>query len=73
MQKLLPQQRLLLELLTMSGDIAVSDDIDGTILHRTLAECDAARLVTQAPAAAGFKKLSVTAIGRTVLKNQPAA
>ncbi len=72
MHKLLPQQRLLLELLTMSGDIAVAEDIDGTILHRTLVECEAARLVTQTPFGAGFQKLSVTAIGRTVLKNQEA-
>ncbi len=72
MHKLLPQQRLLLELLAMSGDIAVSDGIDGTILHHTLVECEAARLVTQAPYGAGFSKLSVTPIGRTVLKSQPA-
>ena len=40
MAMLLPKQRLLLELLIMSGDIALADDIAGTILERTTGECE---------------------------------
>ena len=53
----------------MSGDIAVADDIDGSILHRTLAECDQAGWVRQARYGDGYNKLSVTRAGRAMMKS----
>jgi hypothetical protein len=40
MADVLPQQKLLLELLIMSGDIALADDLSGTIMERTVKECE---------------------------------
>ena len=72
MADLLPQQRLLLEVLIMSGDIAVADDLEGTILHRTLAECESAGWLRTTPAGAGYNKVSVTLVGRSLMKTQRA-
>ena len=62
--EILPQQRLLLELLIMSGDIAVADDIDNTILKRTMEECEKNGWITSKVFGAGYKKTSITASGR---------
>lgn len=68
MAQILPQQQLLLELLTMSGDIAVADDIKGTILERTLEECRQKGWVTTKVFGAGFNKTSITPTGRAMVK-----
>ncbi|WP_147300941.1 hypothetical protein [Aestuariispira insulae] len=68
MSDILPQQRLLLELLVMSGDIAVADDLDGTILERTLQECERKGWVTHKRFGAGFNKTSITSAGRDVIR-----
>ena len=70
MPLLLPQQELLLELLVMSGDIAMADDVDGTILHRTLTECERAGWVVQKRFGAGFNKLTITDAGRKMVKGK---
>ena len=67
MSNILPQQRLLLELLVMSGDIAVADDLEGTILERTLKECEAKGWVTHKRFGAGFNKTSITPAGRALV------
>ena len=69
MSDILPQQKLFLELLIMSGDIAVADDIKGTILERTLAECQAKGWVTTKVFGAGFNKTSITEKGRQRVKS----
>lgn len=66
MHDVLPQQRLLLELLIMSGDIAVADDISGTILERTVQECEAKGWVKRSVFGAGFHKTTITPAGRAV-------
>lgn len=71
MADLLPQQKLLLELLVMSGDIAVADDIAGTILDRTLGECRAQGWVTTKVFGAGFNKTSITEQGRAMVRRRP--
>lgn len=68
MTDILPQQKLLLELLVMSGDIAVSDDIDGTILSRTLQECRDKGWVVTKIFGAGFNKTSITEAGRGMVR-----
>ena len=70
MPLMLPQQELLLELLTMSGDIAMADNIEGTILHRTLIECERKGWVIQKRFGAGFNKLTVTDSGRKIVKDR---
>ena len=68
MPELLPQQRLLLEVLIMSGDIAVADDIEGSILHRTLVECEKSGWVRQNHYVEVYKNLTVTRAGRAQIK-----
>jgi hypothetical protein len=70
MSHILPQQELLLELLTMSGDIAMADNIEGTILYRTLIECERKGWVVQKHFGAGFNKLTVTDSGRNIVKGR---
>jgi len=60
----LPQQLLLLELIVQSGDIAVPAKDDGTVLYRTLKECEAAGWLIINPFGAGFDKASITETGR---------
>ncbi|MDP6705155.1 MAG: hypothetical protein QF893_02335 [Alphaproteobacteria bacterium] len=72
MASLLPQQRLLLELLIMSGDIAVADDIEGSILHRTLVECEGSGWVRRSRHGDGYARLSVTVTGRAQIKPREA-
>jgi hypothetical protein len=69
MALLLPQQRLLLELLIMSGDIAMADDAEGTILERTIAECERQAWVELKRFGAGYNKLSITEVGRQALES----
>ncbi|NQV54720.1 MAG: hypothetical protein HQ503_02580 [Rhodospirillales bacterium] len=64
MASILPQQMLLLELLVMSGDIAVSDNREDTILGRTLKECESSGWITTKQFGAGFNKVTITATGR---------
>ena len=69
MPSILPQQKLLLELLTMSGDIAVADDIAGTLLERTIKECEARGWIELKRFGAGFNKCHITDRGRLLAKN----
>jgi len=62
--KILPQQQLLLELLIMSGDIAIADHMDGSILDRTLQECAANGWVDVEKISPGFRKAIITDKGR---------
>ncbi|MCK4940386.1 MAG: hypothetical protein KAR80_08795 [Rhodospirillaceae bacterium] len=64
MSDLLPQQRLFLELLVKSGDIAVPDVDDGSMLYRTLKECEVASLVFIEGVSNGFNKAAITKKGR---------
>ncbi len=64
MSSVLPQQKLLLELLIMSGDIALADDISGTIMERTVKECEAKGWVKRSIFGAGFHKTTITDAGR---------
>ena len=64
----LPQQLLLLELLDMSGDIAVPDKDNNTVLFRTLRECEEARWIELSHFGAGFDKATITVSGRNLLK-----
>ncbi len=70
MAKVLPQQRLLLELLTMSGEIGVPGDPDGSLFWRTLGECDAAGWVRISEISPSIHKVEITGVGRLVV-NQP--
>jgi hypothetical protein len=64
MPAVLPQQKLLLELLVMSGDIALADDISGTIMERTVNECEKQGWVKRSQFGAGFHKTTITEAGR---------
>jgi len=66
MPNVLPQQRLLLELIVQSGDIAVPAQDNGTVLYRTLKECEASGWLSIKPFGAGFDKAHVTDLGRQV-------
>ncbi|MBT3549937.1 MAG: hypothetical protein HOO19_19220 [Rhodospirillaceae bacterium] len=68
MATILPQQRLFLELLIMSGDIAVPDDVDGTILQRTLKECEQNAWIKTEHVANGFDMVTITNHGRQAAK-----
>ena len=70
MSNLLPQQRLFLELLVKSGDIAVPDQDDGSMLFRTLKECEKAGLVLIEKVSNGFDKAAITDKGRLMVKKQ---
>jgi len=64
----LPQQQILLEILIMSGDIAVAEDIEGTISDRTLKECETNGWITITGVGAGFNKVCITDKGRRIVK-----
>ncbi|OEJ65199.1 hypothetical protein [Magnetovibrio blakemorei] len=72
MPNVLPQQRLLLELIVQSGDIAVPSDNDGTVLFRTLQECEGKGWLKLKPFGQGFNMASVTDQGRTASKHPSA-
>ncbi|PHS78130.1 MAG: hypothetical protein COB59_08705 [Rhodospirillaceae bacterium] len=67
MSDLLPQQHLLLELILMSGDISVPKKDDGSVLFRTLKECEGLRLVTITPSGDDHNTAMVTRLGRKAL------
>lgn len=68
MSDVLPQQRLLLELILMSGDIAVPSDGNGSMLAKTLEECQAHGWITLKTFGAGFNKAHITEAGRIAAK-----
>lgn len=68
MTKILHQQQLLLELLCMSGNIAVTESNDGTILRKTLMETKAAGWITLTPFGKGFDMAAITDFGRRVIE-----
>lgn len=72
MAELLHQQRLLLELLVKSGNIAVSDTDDGTLLFATMKECETKGWLTQSQFGAGFNQAVITDAGRRKVKNRRA-
>ena len=65
---ILPQQRLLLELLSMSGDIAVPFDSEDSIVWRTLNECQDNGWVRVRDIGSGMHRVSVTAVGRVIVR-----
>ncbi len=60
----MPQQQLLLELLIMSGQIAVPEDSNDTILWRTLKECRTAGWLTSVEVSPGLFSGEITRAGR---------
>lgn len=64
MPHVLPQQQLLLELLIMSGQIAVPEDSNDTILWRTLKECRTAGWLTSVEVSPGLFSVEITRAGR---------
>lgn len=70
MSDILPQQRLLLELLSMSGNIAVPDKDNGTLLFKTLVECKRKGWIILTPFGAGFNKSEITQTGRAKIKDR---
>ncbi len=64
MAEILPQQKLLLELLAMSGDIAVPDSPEETIIWRTLRECEEAKWIRIRFVSPGMNAVSITQLGR---------
>ena len=68
MSNLLPQQRLFLELLVKSGDIAVPDLDDGSMLYNTMKECEGEALIFIEGVSNGFSKAAITAKGRKIVK-----
>lgn len=65
--RLLPQQQLVLELLRMSGEIAVVESAEGTILWRTLQECRRHLWITWSEVSPGVFSVSLTSSGRKKL------
>ncbi|MEO3428223.1 hypothetical protein AAFN88_05155 [Pelagibius sp. CAU 1746] len=65
---LLPQQQLVLELLRMSGEIAVLESAEGTILWRTMQECRHNHWITWKEVSPGVLSVSLTAAGRRALE-----
>lgn len=65
---LLPQQQLVLELLRMSGEIAVLESAEGTILWRTLGECRQRHWIGWNEVSPGVYSVSLTAGGRRALE-----
>src|SRR3546814_5803514 len=61
---LLPQQQLVLELLRMSGDIAVTEQPQQTILWRTLRECRAKGWITTTEVSPEVHSVALTPRGR---------
>lgn len=70
MAEILHQQRLLLELIVKSGNIAVSDSDDGTLLFATMQECRRKGWLTLNSFGAGFNQAEITDAGRTKVKNR---
>lgn len=71
MSQLLPQQQLVLELLRMSGDIAVTEQPQETILWRTLRECRAKGWITTTQVSPGIHSVTLTPQGRRTVEAAP--
>ena len=71
-ESMMPQQRLLLELLMMSGDIAVTQLGENSVLHRTLHECANRGWITLNEISQGFAKAAITPRGRARVKSADA-
>ena len=69
MAHILPQQRLLLELIAMSGNIAVPDSDNGTLLLKTLKECFSKGWINLRPVGAGFEEAAITDSGRRTIND----
>ena len=67
MTTVLPQQRLLLELLVMSGDIAVNEDKEDSLLWRTLKECEENGWTKLETVSQGFHSVTITEPGRKAI------
>lgn len=67
MSRLLPQQQLVLELLRMSGEVAVTESAEGTILWRTLQECRRHLWITWSEVSPGVFSVALTTAGRNQL------
>jgi len=57
-----------MELLDMSGDVAVPSVDNGSMLFRTLKECEHAHWIELSHFGAGFNKAHITASGRRLIK-----
>lgn len=55
----------------MSGEIAVLESAEGTILWRTLTECRQSHWITQKEVSPGIFSVSLTASGRRALEAAP--
>ena len=66
---LLPQQQLVLELLRMSGEIAVTEQVENTILWRTLHECREKGWVTLTQVSPGVHSVALTPGGRSTVES----
>lgn len=69
MVRILPQQQLLLELLVMSGDIAVHNLAQNTILKRTMDECVENGWVTRNSVNSEFTSIAITPSGRSAVES----
>ena len=69
MVRILPQQQLLLELLVMSGDIAVHNLAQNTILKRTMDECVENGCVTRNSVNSEFTSIAITPSGRSAVES----
>ena len=68
MANIMPQQRLLLELLTMSGELGVPGAPDGSLLWRTLKECEQSHLLKLTEISPDIHKVEITGAGRVKLR-----
>ncbi len=67
MANVLPQQRLLLELLVMSGEIAVPESAEGTLLWTTLLECRSKGWIRLTPIGTGMQRIDIADLGRSAV------
>ncbi|MFQ5784188.1 MAG: hypothetical protein ACE5H8_05115 [Alphaproteobacteria bacterium] len=65
---ILPQQKLLLELLIVSGEIAVPEGAEGTLLGSTLHECREAGWLRITEISPGVQRVAITTLGRMAVK-----
>ncbi len=70
MDNVLPQQKLLLELLIASGEIAVPESTEPTLLWSTLGECKAAGWIRLREISRGLHRVDITAGGRRAVRRQ---
>ena len=70
MVELLHQQRLLLEWIVMSGNCAVPDNDNYTLLFATLKECEKKGWIELKQFGAGFNQASITDAGRIIIENR---